>query len=458
MYTIGFELAIAGPHKVLVTDEQGNEVTPVLSVSPTVASLDRLLQQIPGQPDPQLLQVVMEPTGMAWFPIAVYFSKRHSIVYVVDTQQVADLRAFYAKHAKSDRIDVRVLVRLPLVNKEQLHALALPPSATLACQRGCRELERVMSDIVATKNRLQATDRTMWPGLVPGVFPHHDGAAVRWFRQHWYDPRQVVAAGTAALQAHWQSCAVAGADAGAWVEALVICAEQVLALYGGDDGAVDFGDLQEEVRRDQDHLVYLEAWHHSVQIKTVRPLYRQIHPSRNLETLKGVGQDGAAVFASFIADPTRFPSGAQFRGWTGMVPASKQSGDSEAKGLHITKAGPDLIKKFAYLDAETARQRDPQIAALYYDQMVRKGKTHTQAVCVCATHLLDRVFSVLREDRPYELRDVDGRVVSADEACIIIAERYHVPAAVRAQRTKGARRARRDRYAEKAVRESATRQ
>jgi hypothetical protein len=94
------------------------------------------------------------------------------------------------------------------------------------------------------------------------------------------------------------------------------------------------------------------------------------------------------------------------------VPDSRQSADTEAKGLHITQAGPNLIRQYAYLDAETARQWDPQLAALYYDQMVHKGKHHRQALCAVATHLLDRVLIVLREDRAYELRDVDGTPVT----------------------------------------------
>ena len=57
-----------------------------------------------------------------------------------------------------------------------------------------------------------------------------------------------------------------------------------------------------------------------------------------------------------------------------MVPDSAQSADSEAKGLHITQAGPDLVKKFAYLDAEIARRWDRQMAAIYYDQVINKGK------------------------------------------------------------------------------------
>ena len=183
-------------------------------------------------------------------------------------------------------------------------------------------------------------------------------------------------------------------------------------------------------------------------MEVVRPLYRQIHPSRDLETLKGVGQDSAAVFASFVGEVERFSSVREFRGWSGLVPASAQSGGSEAKGQHITQAGPDLVKKYAFLDAESARQWDPQIAAIYYTQMVHRGKHHNQAVCACATHLLDRVLAVLRTDQPYALRDVDGTPVSVAEARAIVLARYQVPAEVRRRTTRRQRQQRKDQRAE----------
>ena len=181
----------------------------------------------------------------------------------------------------------------------------------------------------------------------------------------------------------------------------------------------------------------------------MRPLYRRLHPSRQLETLKGVGQDSAAVYLSFIGDPQRFPSHSQFRSWSGMIPGSRQSGAQESKGVRITQAGPGLIKKFAFLDAESARQWDPQLAALYYDQMVQHGKHHTQAVCAVATHLLDRVLTVLQADRPYELRDGDGTPVTTARAREIILERYSVPKEVRQRNTQRARRAQAEQRAER---------
>ena len=132
-----------------------------------------------------------------------------------------------------------------------------------------------------------------------------------------------------------------------------------------------------------------------------------------------------------------------------MIPGSDQSGDAEKKGLRITCAGPDLIKKYAYINSEIARQWDPQIAAIYYDQMVIKGKHHIQAVCACATHLLDRVRAVLRDQRPYQLRDVDGQPVTWQQARAIVTQRYQVPDEVRQRNRQRTRKTHRDQRAER---------
>ena len=162
-----------------------------------------------------------------------------------------------------------------------------------------------------------------------------------------------------------------------------------------------------------------------------------------------MGQDGAAVYFSFIGNPERFPDHAAFRGWSGMIPRSSQSGASEAKGLHISQAGPDLVKKFSFMGAEGARQGDPQMAAIYYNQIVHHGKHHTQALCACATHLLDRIWTILKENRPYELRDVDGIPVTTRQARQIIDLRYTVPKEVRQRNNQRTRQTFRELHAEK---------
>ncbi|HEY5571610.1 MAG TPA: IS110 family transposase [Anaerolineales bacterium] len=444
MRTIGIDLSVKGEHKAVIVDESGRFVSPLLRFRTEPASMTRLLELAQeGNADGQV-QAVLEPTGMAWFPVAVFLSRHEVIVYLVNSQQVADLRKYFKKHAKSDRIDARVLAKLPLVDAEKLHRLELSDARTLACQRGCKQLERLMKQRTACQNRLIALDRFAWPGLEDAVFSDLFCPAARWFREHWYSPRRVQQAGAEAIRQKWLESGLDSKDSGEWTHYLVQLAEQILAIYGEEGVYLDYELLQAEASREQAYLAFVDEMHHRLLLKTVRPLYRQLHPSRNLETIPGVGQDGAAIYVSFIGNPRRFGSLRQLRGWSGMVPNSKQSADSQATGLKITQAGPSLIKKFAFLDAESARQSDPQIAAIYYNQMVQHGKHHVQAICTCSAHLLDRVGVVLREDRPYQLRDVDGTPISPERARRIIAERYTVPEDVRRRNRKATRRERTD--------------
>ena len=65
--------------------------------------------------------VVMEPTRNAWVALAAWFRRRGATVVMVPPEQSADLRAYYNKHPKTDRLDSRVLARLPLLHPEGLH-------------------------------------------------------------------------------------------------------------------------------------------------------------------------------------------------------------------------------------------------------------------------------------------------------------------------------------------------
>lgn len=452
MRTIGIDLAINATHKAVVADEQGKVITPVIRLETSPEDLEALLGRAQEEVDEEEpLRIVMEPTGLAWLPVASYFTQREVTVYLVNTQQVADLRKFYSKHAKSDRISARVLVRMPWVNPDTLHPLRLASASYLSGQRWCKQQDKLGELITAIRNRVQAWERAFWPGLEDVVDDLFAPWMRRW-REAWYDPWQLQDAETRQLTAFLVEAGIAPAETDRMANALQTVARRVVALFGTTQGSyspyVDYAALQDQVLRELRILATYKQEQRAVQ-RQVRRLYRQLHPTRHLETIKGVGQEGAAVYLFFINDVTRFALQKEFRGWSGMVPESDQSGDVEKKGLRMAKAGPDLVKKYAYINAEVARQWDPQIAAIYYDQMVHKGKHHVQAVCHCATHLLDRVRAVLRDERPYELRDVDGTRVTWEEARAIIAERYRVPEEVRKRSSVRARRVRRDMRAER---------
>ena len=76
MRTIGLDLAVQTAHKAVVLDEQGHFCTPILTVHTRPSELSQLLARArDGAPSAEV-QLVMGPTGRAWFPIAVYYARQ----------------------------------------------------------------------------------------------------------------------------------------------------------------------------------------------------------------------------------------------------------------------------------------------------------------------------------------------------------------------------------------------
>ena len=73
---------------------------------PTVESLAAVeTAALAGVAPGTRLEVVIEPTGPAWLPIAVFFTARGHQVFRVSSAKAADLRRFLSRHAKTNGID-----------------------------------------------------------------------------------------------------------------------------------------------------------------------------------------------------------------------------------------------------------------------------------------------------------------------------------------------------------------
>lgn len=118
---LGIDIACRAPHQASLADEQGRFVWSGRRFRTNVGDLKRLWAELPEGTDPWDLTVIMEPTRNAWVPLAAWFRRRGARVVLVPPERSADLRAYYAKHTKTDRIDSRLLARLPLLHPEGLH-------------------------------------------------------------------------------------------------------------------------------------------------------------------------------------------------------------------------------------------------------------------------------------------------------------------------------------------------
>jgi transposase len=422
------DLGIASDHTVRVLRGDGSEVCR-RRARPTVESLAAveaaaLAGAVPGI----RLEVVMEPTGPAWLPVAVFFLNRGHLVFRVARAKAADLRRFLSRHAKSNGIDADTLARLPLIAPDGLQQLELPGPEAAALDRRVRACDRLTQQGALHQRRIKDLVRQLLPDSpLTGDLSKADLAVL----ERWADPRALLAAGRTRLltviskTSHGQQGA---ARADAWR----VAAAAALELYA-DHPAVAFTDLAAEVATEVRLLqaVRAELTGHA----TARAqAYRFTDPSALAASLPGLAEIGAPTVTAIIGRPGRFRTGKQFRSFTGLAPKASETGNTDRKGELMSKAGNRLLRTTLIRAADNARRHDPQLARIYYVQMVERGAGHLKACCVVAAHLAERLHAVLIRGMPYVVCDTNGTPVDHTTAKKIIAEQWTVPPEVRARR------------------------
>ena len=239
---VGIDLGIASAHTVRVLDEAGGLVAK-RKAWPTVESLAAVeTAALAGCPEGTRLEVVMEPTGPAWLPIAVFFDARGHVVHRVSSAKAADLRRFLSRHTKTNGIDADTLARLPLVDPGGLRPLVLPGEEAAGLDRRVRACDRLTRQGAEHKVRIRDLVRQVMPMSPLGA---DLGAADLAVLERYADPNALVRAGLKRLTGVIAKASKnhQGADRAAeWIAA----AEASIDLYAGHPG-VAFADLAAEI-------------------------------------------------------------------------------------------------------------------------------------------------------------------------------------------------------------------
>ena len=355
--SVGIDLAGAGEHRVRCLDEEG-QLCDGFGFETTPEGLAKLEERVFRNGSNPV--IVFEPTGLAWFMVAVYLRARHPECCLVRTQSrnVAALRRYLRHSSKSDRIDALTLAKMPFVDIERLNDVYLPPAKINAILRLSRQRQRLESDIAGRKKRILG----IIDGYLPGVrhsFSNLWSSQGREFLRTRLSPLAVVRDGEKSLHQFLAKVRVRGKRETNESQWLYRACQKVATVYemSGSSGAVNddfFTDLQDEISREL-RLMEIEEAESEVIARRIEILYRELHPSDNLRTIPGVGELTAPVFLAVVGDPMRFRSQSAFANYNGVVPDSRQSANAESKGLRMTKAGPSIMR-WALLPGESDRE------------------------------------------------------------------------------------------------------
>jgi transposase len=426
---LGIDIACRAAHQASLADEQGRFVWTGRRFRTTPVDLAELWAMLPAGIDPADVLVVMEPTRNAWVPLAAWFRRRGAQVVLVPPERSADLRRYYAKHAKSDRLDSRLLARLPLLHPDGLHAeLGLGPGDAL--KRAAKLHSTLTHRRTQSLARLDALLEILGPAWHAAIGAELGSRTVLKFLAAGYaDPHVVKRLGRARLTRFCYRH-----SRGAWgdpmAEAILAAATQTVQLWA--DGELDYPDLAEDIAIEARLALQLTEEIKDLDERTTL-LLRQADPDAIVTSAPGVADITAAAILGRLGDPARFTSLAGARAFTGLVPTLDASGLTGRNGPP-TKRGDAVLRQALFMAAGQARRIDPTLAAKYHRLMVEAGKHHNSALCHIATALLGRIIACWRAGQPYVLRDVDGTPVTKEQARAIIADRYTIPKELRAQR------------------------
>lgn len=422
---LGIDVACRADHQASLADERGEFLWSGWRFRTTPGDLERLWSKIPEGAN---VVVVMEPTRNAWVPLAAWLQAHGARVSVIPPEQSADLRDYFNKHSKTDRLDSRMLARVAMLHPEGLRTIdRLGPAEPLL--RATRQRTSMQRRRTSAMQRLDAMVELLGPswGDVLGTGDYAKTALV--VLERCADPRVMKRLGRKRLAAM-----LIRASRGAWREAkadeLLAAAEETIELWSG--GGLDFAELAEDIAAEVRLIRALDTEIAAIE-ERIEPLYDEADPNGIVISAPGIAVTLAAGILGRTGDLNRFDNLAGVRSFTGLVAKVDQSGLSGHHG-GPTKTGDPGLRQTLFLAADQARRVDPKLAQRYHRLVVEEGRHHVSAICSIAPVLITRIAACWRNGERYVLRDVDGREITEAEGRAICTERYKITAEMRAAR------------------------
>ena len=386
-YFVGIDVA-KREHQAVTLDEQGQPVGAVLSITNNRAGFEQAVKTwraLTGT-----VQVALEATGQYWLALYDYLTRAGFSVHVFNPLQVHAYRQTGVRRAKTDRRDAFWIADFLRIGGSASRPQATPQVMQL------RELARFRWKLIDQIS----DDKRKVLSVLDRIFPEYESLFSDVFLS---SSRQLLqqAANADELAAFDLSELTALLRAGSRGRFGQAKAAQVIATAKESVGITFLADAaQLEVSCLVAQVEFLEG-----QVAQVDAAIAKLMSAipQHLTSITGVGAVTGATMLGEIGDVHRFPSLEQLVGYTGIDATVHQSGQFTATQMHMSKRGSPYLRRAVWLAASVARQHDPELKA-YYERKRAEGKHHSTVIGAICRKLLARIYVVLKEQRPYQLR------------------------------------------------------
>ena len=137
-----------------------------------------------------------------------------------------------------------------------------------------------------------------------------------------------------------------------------------------------------------------------------------------LKTIPGIGWIVAAHLVARLGDWRQIENVRSIAGFLGLVSSEHSTGDKENRG-RITRSGDSRLRNKLIQSAWVAINKDDELRAFYRSVYQRQPKklAARKAIVAVARKLTTRIYAVLKQQRPFELRsDFSTAPLTTEEA------------------------------------------
>lgn len=389
MLYVGIDIAKRS-HEATILDETGSQLAPSLKFANTVEGVEALLERVKGYEQP--VSFALEATGHYWLALYERLTSSGHAVAVFNPLQTDAYRKSFLRKAKTDKRDSWVIADLLRIGRGQ--ATVIPDQQVLQLRELARFRFSLIDQIADLKRKVLS--------ILDRVFPEYERLFSDVFLK---SSRAILAqAATADDLARFDLTELAAllesTSRGRFGEAK---AREVKSAAARSLGVSFLADAcQIEVRCLLGHIELLESQVALVDEHLAR-LLAGVPDGQHLLSIKGIGAALAAAILGEIGDVSRFAGPEKLVAYAGLDPSVYQTGEFVAAEARLSKRGSPYLRRALWLAAGMARLSNPDLQAVY-ERKIAQGKHHNEAIAAVCHRLLNRVYIVLKQKRPYELR------------------------------------------------------
>jgi transposase len=289
--------------------------------------------------------------------------------------------------AKTDSIDAFLIADLMRFGRFSVTHMA--SEAMVALKQLTRHRRSLVKQRTAVKNQLTAIIDMVFPEYA-GLFSDIFGEASKKLLVFCPTPQEMAKKRTSSI-AKILSNASRGSLGPDKAEEIKEAAKASFGINFATDA------LSFEIKQKVELIDFLDSQVETLEEQIVNALKET---GTYLETIPGIGPIFASTIVSEIGDINRFGEPSQIIAFAGMDVPANQSGEFTGTRKHMSKRGSSALRWALIEAADKVRIWDPYFRD-YYEKLIARNKHHYVAQAAVARKLVNVIFTLLKEERPY---------------------------------------------------------